>query len=367
MKMEDIPFDRICPSVRELTPEEKANREKFKEFLEYIRIRATDRYVFPPEILTVDEITVATVGNFSASVGKPKSRKTFNVSAIVAALLSGKEVLHYKAKLPEGKDKVLYVDTEQSRVHCFKVLHRILKMAGLPTDEEAAGLEFLMLREFTPQQRRNIIDMTLEVDKNIGFVVIDGIRDLINDINSSGESVDIINDLMRWTNIYNIHIHTVLHLNKSDDNTRGHIGTELNNKAETVMKVIKSEVNPNVSEVRPMITREKEFGNFAFRINEDGIPEDMPDYCGEEETRITFESITVSQHKESLDAVFAAGSIKGYNPLIDKLKEQYGNVGYKRGRTSFVACLKHLMAKGIIVKEGREYKYNPDNINLVKN
>jgi hypothetical protein len=64
--------------------------------------------------------------------------------------------------------------------------------------------------------------------------------------------------------MYNIHIHTVLHLNKSDDNTRGHIGTELNNKAETVMKIIKSEINPDVSEVRPMITREKEFSNFAF-------------------------------------------------------------------------------------------------------
>lgn len=366
MKAEDIPFDRIRPSVHEPTPEEIVQREKFREFLDYIRIRATDRYVFPPEILTVDEITVATVGNFSASVGKPKSRKTFNVSAIVAALISGNEVLHYKAKLPEGKDKVLYIDTEQSRVHCFKVLHRILKMAGLPADEEASSLEFLMLREFTPQQRRNIINMTLEVDKNIGFVVIDGIRDLINDINSPGESVEIINDLMRWTNVYNIHIHTVLHLNKSDDNTRGHIGTELNNKAETVMKVVKSEINPNVSEVRPMITREKEFGNFAFRINEDGIPEDLPDYCSEEEARVTFESITTSQHKASLDAVFADGPIKGYNTLVDRLKEQYGNVGYKRGRTSFVICLKHLMAKEIIVKEGKEYRYNPENINLVK-
>ena len=191
MKIEEIPFDRIFPAPQELTPQEKANREKFKKFLEYVKIRATDRYVFPPEILTVDEITVATVGNFSASVGKPKSRKTFNVSAIVAALLSGKEVLHYRAKLPDGKTKVLYIDTEQSRVHCFKVLHRILKMAGLPSDCEVSSLDFLMLREFTPQQRRNIIDSALEVDNKIGFVVIDGIRDLINDINSPGESVEI--------------------------------------------------------------------------------------------------------------------------------------------------------------------------------
>ncbi len=213
----------------------------------------------------------------------------------------------------------------------------------------------------------NIIDSALEVDNKIGFVVIDGIRDLINDINSPGESVEIINDLMRWTNMYNIHIHTVLHLNKSDDNTRGHIGTELNNKAETVMKIIKSELNPEVSEVRPMITREKEFSNFAFRINEDGVPEDIPGFCSDEEERVTFENITVPQHKEILDKVFAGGTVKGYNTLVARLREQYAETGYKRGRTSFVMWLKHLMAKGIVVKDGREYRYDRDKLTDLRN
>ena len=224
-----------------------------------------------------------------------------------------------------------------------------------------------MLREFTPQQRRNIIDSALEVDDKIGFVVIDGIRDLINDINSPGESVEIINDLMRWTNMYNIHIHTVLHLNKSDDNTRGHIGTELNNKAETVMKIIKSEINPDVSEVRPMITREKEFSNFAFRINEDGLPEDIPGFSSDEEERVTFENITVSQHKEILDKVFAEGPVKGYNALVGKLREMYAETGYRRGRTSFVMWLKHLMSKGIIVKDSREYRYEQNKLTELRN
>lgn len=33
MKIEEIPFDRIFPAPQELTPQEKANREKFKKFL----------------------------------------------------------------------------------------------------------------------------------------------------------------------------------------------------------------------------------------------------------------------------------------------------------------------------------------------
>ena len=81
------------------------------------------------QILWIDNSTIATLGNFSASTGKAKSKKTFNVSAIVAASLAGKQVLNYRAHLPEGKRKILYVDTEQSRFHCHNVLERILRLA----------------------------------------------------------------------------------------------------------------------------------------------------------------------------------------------------------------------------------------------
>lgn len=109
---------------------------------------------------------------------------------------------------------MLYVDTEQSKCHCHKVLERILRLAGLPTDCEADNLEFFMLREYSPKQRRQIINHALASDPGIGFVVIDGIRDLLYDINSPSESVDLINDLMRWSSMHDLHIHTVLHLNK---------------------------------------------------------------------------------------------------------------------------------------------------------
>ena len=180
------------------------DRSVYEQILQFIRLRVTETYAFPPEIVRVDDITIATLGNFSASVGKPKSKKTFNITAIVAAALSGKNVLRYNAHLPEGKHKVLYVDTEQSKCHCHKVLERILRLAGLPTDRETDNLEFFMLREYSPKQRRQIINHALASDPGIGFVVIDGIRDLLYDINSPSESVDLINDLMRccksiWT------------------------------------------------------------------------------------------------------------------------------------------------------------------------
>lgn len=46
-----------------------------------------------PEILKANGTVVGTLGNFSASIGKAKSKKTFNVSAIVAAALKNGTVL----------------------------------------------------------------------------------------------------------------------------------------------------------------------------------------------------------------------------------------------------------------------------------
>ena len=194
-------------------------------------IKATDTYATPPQIIWVDSSVIATLGNFSASTGKAKAKKTFNVSAIVAAALTSSQVLNYRAQLPDGKQRILYVDTEQSRYHCHKVLERILRLAGLPTDTDSSNLDFLCLREYSPATRIQVIEYALSQNDSYGLVIIDGIRDLLVDINNAGESTVVINKMMEWSSRYDLHIHCVLHQNKADNNVRGHIGTEMNNKA----------------------------------------------------------------------------------------------------------------------------------------
>lgn len=332
----------------------------FRKILKYIQLRITDKYEFPPEIITVKGTTIATLGNISASVGKPKSKKAFNVSAIVASALSGKEVLFYKAKLPQGKEKILYIDTEQSKCHCHKVMTRILKLAGLPLDTEPENLRFLMLREYTPDQRRQIVSCAIEEDRSIGLVIIDGIRDLLRDINSPGESQDIMGDLMRWTSRFNIHVHTVLHLNKGDDNTRGHIGTELNNKAETVLQITKSVNDNNISEVKAMHIRDKEFAPFAFCINSDALPEIVNEYTVKVERKMSQDSIPEELHRQALDEVFANGDIVKYDVLIGLMQRSYEKVNYKRGKNKINDLLKYLQGRNIIEKTAIGYHYNPD-------
>lgn len=325
-------------------------------------IKATDKYKTPPQIIWVDQSAIATLGNFSASIGKAKAKKTFNVSAIVAASLANKTILNYRAELPEGKQRILYVDTEQSRFHCHNVLERILKLAGLPADCDSDKLDFLCLREHTPSLRMELIDFALQENDGYGLVIIDGIRDLLLDINSASESVEVINNMMKWSSLYNLHIHCVLHQNKSDSNSRGHIGTEMNNKAETVLVIAKNQDNPNVSEVSAVHIREKEFAPFAFTIDDEGLPIscERPSSSGVgcKAPKRTLTNVPFSKHKEILKEVFADGDIASFGEVISAMKKTYDSVGLARGRTTMVNFLKRLTKENVVVRDENGYHLN---------
>ena len=327
------------------------------------RLSLSKIYEKAPEILKVQGSVIGTLGNFSASIGKAKSKKTFNVSAIVAAALKNGTVLRYVAELPEEKRKILYVDTEQSPYHCLKVMKRILRMAGLPDDRDNEHLEFLALRKYTPEQRIRIVEQAIYNTPDIGLVIIDGIRDMVYDINSPGESTRIISKLMQWTDDRQIHIHTILHQNKGDVNARGHIGTELNNKAETVLQITKSQQDGNISEVKAMHIRDREFDPFAFRINDSALPEAVDGYVFKQPSQdrgFPLAELTEQQHRTAVEDGLGKQVIYGYENVLKTLKQGYASIGYERRRNIHVELNKFLVNKRMIVKEGKGYRYNPD-------
>lgn len=329
----------------------------------------TGNYEKAPEILKIDDTVIGTLGNFSASIGKAKSKKTFNVSAIVAAALKRGKVLNYSASFPTDKSNVIYVDTEQSPYHCLKVMKRILQLAGLTTENNHPSLQFLALRKNTPEERIAIIDEAIYGVNDVGLVIIDGIRDLVYDINSPSESTYIISKLMQWTDERQIHLHTILHQNKSDENARGHIGTELSNKAETILQVEKDKADSNISKVEAVHIRAMDFKPFAFRINEQALPEIVDGYIVEEskvgrppkEPFDPYKEITSEQHEKALKCIFEKQKTYGYEELQEALVEAYNHVNYPIGRNKATKVITFLRNKRMILQEnGKKYSLNPD-------
>lgn len=336
--------------------------EELESYLSKGEIKATDKVTIPPKILFVGDCTIATFGNFSASTGKAKSKKTFNISAMVAAAVTNTTVLNYRACLPEGKRKILYFDTEQSKYHCHNVLERIYKLSGLSVKKDDPRLLFWGLREYTPKLRIALIDYALRKHQEVGLVIIDGLRDLMYDINNGKEATDVMTVLMAWTSVYDLHIHTVLHLNKNDNNPRGHIGTELENKAETVLIISKNLQNNSISEVRPMHMRDKEFSTFAFHIDDNKLPvlDNGISVTVVKRREKSLVSLDNEVHQEILSKAFKKNSPTRYSDLVEIVSRAYEDAGYKRGTNGIKDLLKLLSGKGIIVKQGDTYIYKSE-------
>ena len=113
----------------------------------------------------------------------------------------------------------------------------------------------------------------------------------------------------------------------------GHVGTELNNKAETVLQVSKSATDDEVTEVSASCIRAMDFSPFAFRINDNGLPEIADGYTFNRQKPQTFSynELTSDQHRAALEKAFANGAIKGCQNCEDRIKEAYAACGFPFG------------------------------------
>jgi hypothetical protein len=208
-------------------------------------------------------VNVLTRGNISAIIGKAKSRKTFCNTILSTALIKGsifnKIVCSQKKKL-----KVVYFDTEQGRRRAQKVLKRIVEMSG-----NTEQIDMISMRPYSTIERVLIIEEYMNTHKpDVAF--IDGIRDLIQDFNNLTQSTELMTSLLRWSEIHDCHISCVLHMNKADGNARGHLGSELMNKSESVL-IIEMVEGSKYSSVKPGFMRDGDFESWQFTII-DGLP-----------------------------------------------------------------------------------------------
>ena len=281
----------------------------------------------PPEIAweirddNSEEFNIlGTHGNFSLVKGKAKSKKSFFINMAIAAAV-GKGLLQNKLRslLKDNFNKVLYFDTEQSKYHVQKAVKRICTQigVGIPSNLNTYGL-----RKSSPSERLKLVEYAIENTPNLGFVVIDGIRDLITSINDEAEASNIASNLLKWTEEYNIHIVVVLHENPGSDKARGHIGTELMNKAETVIALQVDKYDENVSTVTAGFCRNKSFKPFAFEITDDGLPKIIEDYVIQSKSKKGCDVLTLDpiDKFQLLKEVFKNGEGFQYSELVTQIR-----------------------------------------------
>ena len=170
------------------------------------------------------------------------------------------------------------------------------------------------------------------------LLILDGVADLCNDPNDLHESEALTCELMRWSSEYDNHILCVLHSNPGGEKARGHLGSALLRKSETVMLV---KADGDTSVVSPQYCRNEPFTEFAFQINASGLPE----LCG----------IPAPQPKENVFAeIMEAGKVYAHSELIEMLMEA---VDLKEG--SAKSKISRAVKAGTIVKNQAGGYYLP--------
>ena len=253
---------------------ESADEEQLNEMdslLASLEVDSTIEIAEPEKAITLhfgmEQFIFGTLGNFSLIQGKAKSRKSYFLSAIMAAAISSNDVCeHIRGHLSDRVN--IYIDTEQGDWHASKAKNRIQSMAGFDPRVNQPNFKHYRFRGLlTNKERLRLVDYIMQTTQNIGLMVIDGIVDLASKgVNDEEEATAIASKLLQWTSNNNCHIACVLHENKNDRNAKGHLGAYLVQKAETTVALSKSETTPSASDIVPEYTRNIEFPSMEMTI-----------------------------------------------------------------------------------------------------
>lgn len=181
---------------------------------------------------------VASVGNLCAISAAPKSGKSGVIGAMLASVITPHpetaDCLGFESRNPDGL-AVIAFDTEQSRLDHWLLIDRSLRRAGL--SEPPEWLRAFCITGFSLEDARAALELeTREAKKRFGgihSVLIDGGADLVGDVNDPSESFDFVSRLHSLAVDFECSITGVIHLNPNSQKTRGHLGSQLERKAES--------------------------------------------------------------------------------------------------------------------------------------
>ena len=225
-------------------------------------------------------------GELVAITGKAKSGKTLFASMLMACCVKG-EVLQLQRNPPNSTLeplRVLWYDTEQSEQSTQDILrNRILRMVASPPSFTGgvgggSSLDVFNVRGLHYEERMRLFEVAVRRYRP-DLVLLDGVRDLLADINDGVKAQEIVERLMKLAQETSCSLVCVLHQNKGaeDRNLRGWIGTEIMNKAFEVYACEK--VKPeNIFVVEQTHTRKYDLDELLFfRMDADT---ELPVACG---------------------------------------------------------------------------------------
>lgn len=200
--------------------------------------------------------------------GKTGTHKSRFAAALISLLISPDP--HFEmygfSKGSNSSNPVLYIDTERDKkVQLPLMIQQLLKDTNLSKADLKARIFLLPLAEIFREQRifvmgKQIRELCeLNETKDSLVIVTDVISDLTKDFNSV-EATNLINDVLNIANSkFNVTFITIIHENPGEgEKARGHLGTELTNKASTIFQISEVKNMKHVFRIKMLKSRTTE-------------------------------------------------------------------------------------------------------------
>lgn len=278
----------------------------------------------PPEpypLMEVNGQMVLSAGNILTVIGKAKAGKSSGLTLLIAQVI---------LSCAPGQ-KIYWIDTEQSAYHVYKIVQRIMSITGLTKDSLNDLFEVYALRPYSVPERQQIVKKLSESFKENDLVIVDGARDLLSDINNPGDANEVLNLFMKITDESKVGLVTVLHQNKNDQNARGHLGSELTNKSETVIEILQSNQNAEIVLIEPNQCRNKPFEKVAFRWDDNGTPVFVEPPMVSKTGKMTPSAMPMDWHKGIVTRIFKTQPEIKKTELSIKIQNEMDGIGSSIG------------------------------------
>lgn len=233
--------ERVHSALSAVTSESNSLIERISERI----YSPQSKPIEPTARYSIAGTQICTPGNLTTISAQAKAGKSAVISAMTASTFarSDTDCLGFNSQNLNGF-AVIKIDTEQSEFDHWEGNQRTMRRAQV--DAAPPWLRSYCLTGFSADDVRASIPIILDESKKlyggIHSVLIDGSADAAHDVNDPAETSSLINELHRLAIEFDCPILNVIHVNPgSDFKTRGHLGSQLERKSETNLRLEKDD------------------------------------------------------------------------------------------------------------------------------
>ncbi len=209
-----------------------------------LEARRFDPHVQPPPLRPVYTLAgqvVATPGNIATITSAIKTGKSAVIGALAASAMSGNgDFLGFSSSNPEGK-ALLWFDSEQSQDDFRSCVSRAVKRAGL--SKSPPWFSAYCLTGFEHEKAwesvTRVVASACRDHHGLHSILLDGAADFVADVNDPKECNAFVAKLQKLAIDRDCSIWGVIHFNPGTDKSRGHLGSQLERKAESNLRLDK--------------------------------------------------------------------------------------------------------------------------------